>query len=301
MEEDVVGKSHQLQQQSHYPVAIVGGSYAGLVLANVLHQHTIPFVIFDSRSIPYVHVCGGEFNVPSFVSICQKLGLQRKLVKLHKSNVVYSIRETRKSVIECLLQHVRVNNMISSVRIVRIEKSTDGLFFLYSSSSSSTYGPYRTVVGADGVFSIVRSHAHKGTYLIGDARWVQDVSWYDLGTTRIAKGANMAMMDGSELGMILVDNFQCKNDGDMSMTTMTTHVYCARKIYEQRVIRWCFFTFASIAIIVAIRAMSTSNLSQISVCHNDHMNQTQNVVRWHKQFRKKKHVEHRKYTSNRIR
>jgi 2-polyprenyl-6-methoxyphenol hydroxylase-like FAD-dependent oxidoreductase len=115
--------------------------------------------------------------------------------------------------------------MISSVRIVRIEKSTDGLFFLYS--SSSTYGPYRTVVGADGIFSIIRSHAYNGTYLIGDARWVQDVSWYDLGTTRIAKGANMAMMDGLELGMILVDNFQCKNGGDMSMTT---HVYCARKI-----------------------------------------------------------------------
>jgi hypothetical protein len=148
------------------------------------------------------------------------------------------------------------------------------------------------VVGADGVFSIIRSYAYKGTYLIGDARWVQDVSWYDLGTTRIAHGANMAMMDGLELGKILVDNFlQCKSDdGDTNMiTTLMTHKFCARKIYEQRLIRWCFFTFASIAIIVTIRAMSTLNLSQVSsVCHNDTIvNQTQNVVRWHKRFRKK--------------
>lgn len=280
MEEDVVGKSHQLQQQSHYPVAIVGGSYAGLVLANILHRHSIPFVIFDSRSIPYdVHVCGGKFNVPSFVSICQKLGLQRKLVKLHKNNVVYnnSTEITREDVIDCFLQHVRVNNIISSVRIVRIEKSTNGLFFLYS--TSSTYGPYRTVVGADGIFSIIRSHAYNGTYLIGDARWVQDVSWYDLGMTRIARGANMAMIDGLELGMILVDNCQCKNGGGMNMTILTTHKFCAKKIHEQRVSRWLYLTFASIAIIVAIRAMSTSILSQISVCRNDHMNQTQNVVR----------------------
>lgn len=242
-------------------IAIVGGSYAGLVLANVLHRHAIPFVVFDSRSIPYVHVSGGKFNVPSFVSICQKLGLQRKLVKLHKNNVVYSSEITRKNVIDCFLQHVRVKNMISSVRIVRIEKSTDGLFFLYS--SSSTHGPYRTVVGADGIFSIIRSHAYYGTYLIGDARWVQDVSWYDLGTTRIARGANMAMIDGLELGMILVDHFQCKNGGDRNMALLTTHKFCARKINTQRISRWLFFTFALIAIIVAIRAMPTSNLSHI--------------------------------------
>ena len=297
VEEDVVVKSHQLhQQQSHHPIAIVGGSYAGLVLANILHRHTIPFVIFDCRSFPYVHVSGGKFIVPSFIPICQKLQLQRKLVAVHANNVLYSSEITRESVIDCLLQHVNNdNNMISSIRIVRIEKSTedDGLFFLHSSSSSTTYGPYRSVVGADGVFSMVRSYAYKGTYLIGDARWVQDVSWYDLGTTRIARGANMAMMDGLELGNILADNFlqRKSDDGDTNMiTTLMTHKFCARKIYEQRLIRWCFFTIASIALIVAIRAMSTLNLSRLSsVCHHNDtiVNQTQNVVRWHKRFRKK--------------
>jgi hypothetical protein len=103
----------------------------------------------------------------------------------------------------------------------------------------------------------------------------------------------MAMMDGLELGNIIVDNFlQCKSsDGDTNMiTTLMTHKFCARKIYEQRLIRCVsLFTIASIALIVAIRAMSTLNLSQVSsVCHNDPIvNQTQNVVRWHKRFRKK--------------
>jgi cation diffusion facilitator CzcD-associated flavoprotein CzcO len=91
----VVAKSHrpslplQQQHQQSHPVAIVGGSYAGLVLANVFHRRTIPFVIFDSRSVPYVHVSGGKFNVPSFVTIRQKLGLEKKTFEEFDTNDGY--------------------------------------------------------------------------------------------------------------------------------------------------------------------------------------------------------------------
>jgi hypothetical protein len=123
------------------------------------------------------------------------------------------------------------------VRIARVEKGAeDGYFYLHpstaaakptttprSSSSNSTssiganaYGPYRTVVGTDGVFSVVRSSGLRGTYLAGDARWARD-RWYDLGSRRVRRGADVAIVDGIALGRILVrddDRHRRRRDDD---------------------------------------------------------------------------------------
>ena len=55
------------------PVTIIGASYAGLTLANILHQHSIPYTIFDSKQwFTYVT---GDLNLPSWKAIAKKLEL----------------------------------------------------------------------------------------------------------------------------------------------------------------------------------------------------------------------------------
>ena len=182
------------------PIAIIGGSYAGLTLANVLHLHSFPYVIFDCKSLPFTHVLGGAgFNVPSFATVAKKLELK---VAEHDRSL------TRGDVIDALLERVK-SNFATSHRVVRIEEKA-GLFYLHIASSPpysspndknnrNVMGPYRSAIGADGVLSKVRTSALRNTYLIGDARWVND-RWYDLGLQRIKRGADMAMIDGLELG-----------------------------------------------------------------------------------------------------
>tara|TARA_B110000908_G_C10160084_1_gene405561 strand:+ start:426 stop:848 length:423 start_codon:yes stop_codon:yes gene_type:complete len=61
----------------HVNVAIIGASYAGLTLANILHLNSTPYTIFDSKSLPFTYITGGtKFNVPSYNFITEKLGLR---------------------------------------------------------------------------------------------------------------------------------------------------------------------------------------------------------------------------------
>ena len=217
-------------------IAIIGASYAGLTLANILHMHNIPYVIFDSKSLPFTYVMGGggtTFNVPSYKKlIVKKLELDTTNTSTHCNTEEEEEKGwlTRQDVIESLLQRVQ-SKLITCTRIVHIEhKSSEG-FYLHSSPSSSSsssqqqrqsqqqqhhsceiHGPYKYIIGADGVLSQVRTKAFHSTYLIGDARWAQD-RYYDLGYQRIKMGANIALLDGLELGQMLVYDMMEKRRG----------------------------------------------------------------------------------------
>jgi len=233
------------------PIAIIGGSFSGLTLANVLHLHSIPYTIFDSKSFPFTHVMGGaKFNIPSYELVAKKLELDHTPPPLP---LKYSINNngddgpTRKDVIDALLKRVEPN-LITSQRIVRIEQKSSGLFYLHSqqqtykpnkhrdgwSSDTRIIGPFQFVVGADGVLSKVRISALQNTFLIGDARWVND-RWYDLGLRRIDRGADMALLDGLELGCAMVG----KEDDQLSssQTLIMRSKFCARQIAWRRSMR----------------------------------------------------------------
>ena len=187
--------SAPIKSNSH-PVAIIGASYAGLTLANVLHLNSIPYVIYESKTPPFSFITGGTaFNIPSYPSILMKLNLEYTGVDC----------ETRENVICKLWERVK-GNIVCGKEIVKMEKcSSTNEFFLHSLTRSdgtrkmSSCGPFQCVVGADGVLSKSRKAALPGIYLIGDARWVND-RWYDLGYRRISEGADLAMVDAVELG-----------------------------------------------------------------------------------------------------
>ena len=160
------------------PIAIIGASYAGLTLANILHIHNIPYVIFDCKSLPFTHVMGGTtFNVPSYEKvIVKKLELDTTTTNTtsrHCNTVEGEGWLTRQDVIESLLHRVQ-SKLITCTRIVHIEHtSSKGGFYLHSSSrqrqseqqlqkhscNTMQHGPYKYIIGADGVLSQVRKLA----------------------------------------------------------------------------------------------------------------------------------------------
>jgi hypothetical protein len=136
--------------------------------------------------------------------------------------------------------------LITSRRVVKIEcrGADSGYFYLHTistysakgkqqsqqkSESAILYGPYQSVVGADGVNSTVRATALPGTFLIGDARWVND-RWYDLGLQRIDRGADIALIDGYELGQAMV--MKSSNGSDISGGDLNTTITCKFSAYE---------------------------------------------------------------------
>ena len=136
-------------------IAIIGASYAGLSLANTLKQKSssssISFTIFDSKTLPFTYVTGGDaFNVPSYSSLAKKLSL--------KTSQLNGNELTRQDVIESLLERV-MQHVIVGTRIDSI-KERNNLFYLHtrqklqssndlSSSIERIHGPYQCVIGAD--------------------------------------------------------------------------------------------------------------------------------------------------------
>ena len=244
-------------------------------------MHNIPYVIFDSKSLPFTYVMGGTtFNVPSYKKLIVK---KLELDTTNTSNHCNSEEKgwlTRQDVIESLLQRVQ-SKLITCTRIVHIEHTSSKGFYLHSSSSSSSkqrqshqqhhqsceiHGPYKYIIGADGVLSQVRSKALHSTYLIGDARWAQD-RYYDLGYQRIKEGANIALLDGLELGQLLVyDNMmkrgstttKGKDDGQERQESMTHEMnvaalkFCAWDISRRRTKRRRFIFFIILVVIIMI-------------------------------------------------
>ncbi len=266
--------SNHIIKASFLPIAIIGSSYAGLTFANILQRHSIPFILFDSKSPPYTYVSGGsKFNIPSYEFIAKELDIE--FPYQHNDDD----RPTREDVIESLLVRVRTN-LVNSRRVVKIERrgGDGGNFYLHTILSTHAvvtkqksqhhqyeptmlYGPYQSVVGADGVYSTVQASAFPGTYIIGDARWVSE-RWYDLGLQRINRGADMALIDGYELGqatVIMRSNGGCmrgrRNGADYDFNATIAFKFSAYEIFRRRIKR-------RLSVLVVFIAIITMNLQR---------------------------------------
>lgn len=236
-----MGEAKLAADEDH--IAIIGGSYCGLSLANTLHINSVSYTIFDRRSLPYNHVQGGSgFNIPSFNIIQDRLQLKRRRrnTELH--------RLTRKNIIDLLLQRV-MTNLVSESNIVEVYKELSSFYITTETKSNNTsrvrtkHGPYQILIGADGVQSTCRKSSYKGIFLIGDARWVND-RWFDLGLRRIDRGADIAMIDGLQLGEAICNSAKRYRDTQQliySVNIQTKNAFCAREIYRKKIMRQAAF------------------------------------------------------------
>lgn len=255
-----------IENEEQISIAIIGASYAGLTLANTLKQNSssISFTIFDSKTLPFTYVTGGDaFNVPSYSTLAKKLSL--KTSQLPDNGL------TRQDVIESLLERV-AQHVIVGTRIERIEERNN-LFYLHTRqkvlssddglSTERIYGPYQCVIGADGVCSKCRTCALRGIFLIGDARWVND-RWYDLGLRRIRRGADIGIQDGVELGEMFLTAMKTKREHkeiDCAFKSFPESVrakYCARQIQIARMTR----IISVLVVFLAMAVMKNQSMMQ---------------------------------------
>ena len=246
-------------------VAIIGASYAGLTIANVLDLNSIPYVIFECKSPPFAYVTGGTgFNIPSYQSIVRILNLD--VNGNNKKNTSQIDNEgmekmTREDVISTLWERVK-EHVCCGENIVRIYQRSNGEIselYLHSRSMNNMHirkhGPYRCIIGADGVLSRCRKAALQGIYLIGDARWAHD-HWYDFGLRRIEKGADLALLDGVELGQKIVMIKSQMTGGNR----LHEDKFCANAIWQRAVKRriMVFVVFCAIILQILYKSANKS-------------------------------------------
>jgi hypothetical protein len=170
-------------------IAIIGAGFAGLTLANYLHDRSIGYVLFESKQEePNYFVA--NFALPSGKDVFRAIGL---------------VWKCSHSTVPCneILDSLRERITILNSSIVKIENG------LLVDQQGGRHGPFRIIVAANGVKSTFRMfnqdnvNEKVNVLLIGDARWAADV-WWDFGLTRVSKGANTAMQDAIKLGAELL-------------------------------------------------------------------------------------------------
>jgi 2-polyprenyl-6-methoxyphenol hydroxylase-like FAD-dependent oxidoreductase len=216
-------------------IAIVGAGYGGLTLANILHINDIPYTIFESKHPPFTYITGGsEFNVPSLHLVLSALQLEKKLSINNGSPL------SREGIITILWERVK-DNIVCGQQVTNLEKRNDSeSFYIHHAAITNAYsknglhstmsGQYDCVVGADGVLSKCRTTALTGTYLVGDARWVND-RWYDFGFRRINQGADLAMLDAVELGKDIASLVETRDEFQMLLKEGIKKKFCANEIW----------------------------------------------------------------------
>lgn len=232
-------------------VAIIGSSYAGLTLANGLHLNSIKYTVFDRRSLPYNHAMGGSFNIPHFHMVQDRLQLKGET---DGKEVRHKL--TRKDVIDLLLERVK-RNLISDSNAEEIIKECSSFYIITETNCSTIakrtkHGPYDIIAGADGVLSTCRKSVHKGVFLLGDARWVND-RWFDLGLRRIERGADIATLDGLQFCEAICNATICSEDAQEVIYLInkeTENVFCSREIYENKIIRQLAFSALLLAVVL---------------------------------------------------
>jgi hypothetical protein len=151
----------------------------------------------------------GDINVPSLFTVLKQLSISidTKDACSDMDRVMISRQQLKKT----LYENLRPGTVRCRQRVTGIEKRGDGLIdcIMEQANDDETQdtklGPFHVVVAADGVRSLFRTCRLKNVALVGDARWAQD-RWWDFGYGRIHTGANVAMVDGLELGKLLLQD-----------------------------------------------------------------------------------------------
>ena len=235
-------QSSSICQKTKKPhIAIIGASYGGLTLANILHINKIPYTIFESKHPPFTYITGGsKFNVPSLGFVLNTLQLK---MNMKEEGLNSESAPSREDVITALWERVK-DNVVCGNKVTKLEKRIDsGIFHIHYSEitdayskndfCSTTSGPFDCVIGADGVLSKCRSMALSGTYLVGDARWVND-RWYDLGFRRINQGADLAMLDAVELGKCIGRLLETTDECQLLLKEDARKKFCANEIWADK-------------------------------------------------------------------
>ncbi len=182
-------------QYKYYSIAIIGGGFSGLTLANYLSKHCRCQVLeAKEEPIPIV----GTIRLPLARKVLQELDIfdSSIFVNYHDDTV------DRQSFLNLLRGKIMIHY---SCRIVRIDHRMENKQYWLLDDQDQRHGPFDCVVATNGL-CFGPSVSAQASAVLGDARWQYDTWFWDFGRCRIQRGGNIALSDARELGTTLLGN-----------------------------------------------------------------------------------------------
>ena len=182
-------------------VAIIGAGFSGLALARALHEAGVSACVYEQdESLDQVWV-GGELRVPSAKRVLTALGLATEWKALRATSTQPGCLPLQglRDVLASSLQHGRLQ---CGRHVVSLTTTCAGELRVGFEDGTATAADL-AVVASGMAAPFVSRDALRHTAAVGDARWAQR-RWWDLGARRIREGADMALVEGLELGERLV-------------------------------------------------------------------------------------------------
>lgn len=237
-------------------IAVVGASFGGLAFASALQQKlqqktTVLFLESQTTETGSVY---GDLHLPSGEQSLHQLGMTSIWNRLTKQSGCKD-HVSQEDLKQAMRQQVGSDRIRYGHRVLSVD-IRGFVQCLVNDKGLVKMGPFDLVVAADGVRSPFR-HCVQGcrVALVGDARWVQDR--FDLGTTRIHCGADIAIREGIELARLLVN---------ANIRSCRLGKFCARrKNLEIRTRRAIFFFLVVGTVSLRFLSLRSEQPSRFSV------------------------------------
>ena len=236
-----------MRRQTSLRVGIIGAGYAGLALARAFQQlHEPPQVtLFESREAVDSVQIGGELELPSGGAVMDALGLHdewsalesvgsrpscvplQPLLSLLARSLLPSTIKYRHSVTK-ITQH-------GSERAIHVKCTDEGLKrFIVD-----------LVVLAPGLRSYVEVEPGAvGVLVVGDARWVAN-RWWDFGSARINRGADIALQDAVALGITHSQQVLGRSEHSVDALRLVKYVWRGSSLFRV----WRLFLLVVVTIV----------------------------------------------------
>lgn len=216
--------STRKDDQYEYSIAIIGGGFSGLTLANYLVAGTVAGTcqcrVLEAKEEPIPIV--GTIRLPHARQVLEELNLLNDNAK--ESSSLYINRNAGTELVDrqAFQRLLRKNISVEySCRIFRIERRHNGKYWLICDDDGydddkgqerKQHGPFECVVVANGLCIGKSSPTFLAgdppSAVLGDARWQYDTWFWDFGRQRIQKGGDIALCDAIELAQALLPSIQ---------------------------------------------------------------------------------------------
>ena len=194
-------------------IAIIGAGFAGLTLANYLSKHSnVRYQLFEAKSEPIPII--GTIRLSHGRQVLKELGMTLEPSSSTAIKSDHMDRFSREWFLNKLRSGVSINY---SCPVIGVRRTVDGGFYYLKTEQGHEVGPFDVVVVADGLSGKDLGmdnddNSCDAVYVVGDARWYEDVWFWDFGRKRINFGADIAICDAIEFGRILLDKTEISSN-----------------------------------------------------------------------------------------
>lgn len=223
-------------------VAIIGAGMAGLTFARAVQaagRGEVEVLVFDQCEELDAPVISGDIRVPDARAVLSRLGVGGDAVAAlcDAARTRDGSHLPQQGLLLLLARSLVPGTLRLGCQVSAVRRAAAGRGLLCCLPDGETAGPFSLVVCAHGQLPTVLMPSAAADAsdmdppplaVVGDARWVRQRRW-DLGTARRARGANMALLEGLELGEMVGSAFgDCPRRHGIVLYTDSMHgvVFC---------------------------------------------------------------------------